>query len=230
MLNDPHSRIVILSDCEKSLLFEAQGLTLSLHVPCTSTLSPSVFHAARTHPARYAHHLPHAGKVLSVVILFPHMRVFALTLWGKRYSRVSQPSPLGRGPRQRWIGCPGGSAAAGRSGCLHTSCGYVPPQQQTSGCTCPVYLWRSAAENSWHDGLHLLKMKSRHRRRSWRSIHPSPVTGDDARWHRDRSLPDVSYVIIRKIRLAFPARDQHRGDDRVGRQFITFSGALPSSA
>ena len=48
MLNDPHSRIVISSDCEKSLLFEAQGLTLSLHVPCTSTLSSSVFHAART--------------------------------------------------------------------------------------------------------------------------------------------------------------------------------------
>ena len=48
--------------------------------------------------------LPHAGKALSVVILFPHMRVFALTLWGKRYSRIVA-FPIGEGgPRQRWIG------------------------------------------------------------------------------------------------------------------------------
>ena len=40
------------------------------------------------YPARFARHLPHAGKALSVVILFPHMRVFALRLWGKRYSRT----------------------------------------------------------------------------------------------------------------------------------------------
>ena len=37
------------------------------------------------YPARYARHLPHAGKALSVVILFPHMRVFALTLWGSGF-------------------------------------------------------------------------------------------------------------------------------------------------
>ena len=56
------------------------------------------------YPARYARHLPHAGKALSVVILFPHMRVFALTLWGKRYSRIVA-FPIGEGgPRQRWIG------------------------------------------------------------------------------------------------------------------------------
>ena len=82
MLNDPHSRIVISSDCEKSLAFEAQGLTLSPHVPRTSTLSSSVFHAASALFAPTGH-LPHAEKALSVVILFPHMRVFALTLWGK---------------------------------------------------------------------------------------------------------------------------------------------------
>ena len=34
------------------------------------------------YPARFARHLPHAGKALSVVILFPHMRVFALTIGG----------------------------------------------------------------------------------------------------------------------------------------------------
>ena len=48
MLNDPHSRIVISSDCEKSLLFEAQGLTVSLYVLRTSPLSLFVFHPART--------------------------------------------------------------------------------------------------------------------------------------------------------------------------------------
>ena len=48
MLNDPHPCIVISSDCEKSLSFEAQGLTFSPHVPRTSPLPSSVFHAART--------------------------------------------------------------------------------------------------------------------------------------------------------------------------------------
>ena len=49
------------------------------------------------YPARYARHLPHAGKALSVVILFPHMCVFALTLWGKRYSRIVAFPAWGRG-------------------------------------------------------------------------------------------------------------------------------------
>ena len=40
------------------------------------------------YPARFARHLPHAGKALSVVILFPHMRVFALTMREKRYPRI----------------------------------------------------------------------------------------------------------------------------------------------
>ena len=48
------------------------------------------------YPARYARHLPHAGKALSVVILFPHMRVFALRLWGKRYSRIRSLRHEGR--------------------------------------------------------------------------------------------------------------------------------------
>ena len=56
------------------------------------------------YPARYARHLPHAGEALSVVILFPHMRVFALMLWGRRYSRiVAFPIEEG-GPRQRSSG------------------------------------------------------------------------------------------------------------------------------
>ena len=41
------------------------------------------------YPARSARHLPHAGKALSVVILFPHMRVFALTMREKRYPRIA---------------------------------------------------------------------------------------------------------------------------------------------
>ena len=48
------------------------------------------------YPARSARHLPHAGKALSVVILFPHMRVFALTMREKRYSRFVA-FPIGEG-------------------------------------------------------------------------------------------------------------------------------------
>ena len=77
---------------------------LSLIVDLRSISSLS-FIPLELYPARYARPLPHAGKALSVVILFPHMRVFALTLWGKRYSRIVV-FPIGEGgPRQRWIGC-----------------------------------------------------------------------------------------------------------------------------
>ena len=55
------------------------------------------FKALEPYPARYARHLPHAEKALSVVILFPHMCVFALTLWGKRYSRIVAFPAWGRG-------------------------------------------------------------------------------------------------------------------------------------
>ena len=59
----------------------------------TGKRSPHMFQLSfiplEPYPARCARHLPHAGKALSVVILFPHMRVFALTLWGKRYSRIA---------------------------------------------------------------------------------------------------------------------------------------------
>ena len=49
------------------------------------------------YPARYARPLPHARKALSIVILFPHMCVLALTLWGKRYSRIVAFPAWGRG-------------------------------------------------------------------------------------------------------------------------------------
>ena len=50
-------------------------------------LSSSVFHPACALSAPTGH-LPLEGKALSVVILFSHMRVFALTLWRKRCSRI----------------------------------------------------------------------------------------------------------------------------------------------
>ena len=78
-----------------------RGLSLIVDLRCISSL---FFIPLELYPARYARHLPHAGKALSVVILFPHMRVFAMTLWGKRYSRIAA-FPIGEGgPRQRWIG------------------------------------------------------------------------------------------------------------------------------
>ena len=56
------------------------------------------------YPARSARHLPHAGKALSVVILFPHMRVFVLTMREKRHSRIAAFPIWEGGPRQRHSG------------------------------------------------------------------------------------------------------------------------------
>ena len=56
------------------------------------------------YPARSARHLPHAGKALSVVIVFPHMRVFVLTMREKRYSRIVAFPIWEGGPRQRRSG------------------------------------------------------------------------------------------------------------------------------
>ena len=89
MLNDPHPCIVISSDCEKSLSFEALRDSRFSHMCRAPLCIPHLsFIPLEPYPARYARHLPHAGKALSVVILFSHMRVFVLTLWGKRYSRI----------------------------------------------------------------------------------------------------------------------------------------------
>ena len=64
---------------------------------------PTLFHPASALSAPSLH-FPLEGKALSVVILFPHMRVFALTLWGKWYSRIVA-IPIGEGgPRQRRSG------------------------------------------------------------------------------------------------------------------------------
>ena len=48
------------------------------------------------YPARFARHLPHAGKALSVGIVFPHMHVFALTMREKRHPRFAA-FPIGEG-------------------------------------------------------------------------------------------------------------------------------------
>ena len=64
---------------------------------------PALFHTASALSAPTGH-LPLEGKALSVVILFSHMRVFVLTLLGKRFSRiVAFPIEEG-GPRQRRSG------------------------------------------------------------------------------------------------------------------------------
>ena len=59
-------------------------------------ISSLFFIPPEPYPARSARHLPHAGKALSVVILFPHMRVFVLTMREKRYSRFVA-FPIGEG-------------------------------------------------------------------------------------------------------------------------------------
>ena len=66
---------------------------------------PLFFIPLEPYPARFARHLPHAGKALSIGIVFPTYPVFALTIWGKRHPRFVA-FPIGEGgPRQRWIGC-----------------------------------------------------------------------------------------------------------------------------
>ena len=67
-------------------------------------ISSLFFIPLEPYPARSARHLPHAGKALPVVILFPHMRVFVLIMREKRYSRFVA-FPIGEGgPRQRRSG------------------------------------------------------------------------------------------------------------------------------
>ena len=56
-------------------------------------ISPLSFIPLVPYPARFARHLPHAGKALSVGIVFPHMRVFVLTMREKRHSRIAA-SPI----------------------------------------------------------------------------------------------------------------------------------------
>ena len=74
-------------------------------IACLRRSSPLFFIPLVPYPARFARRLPHAGKALSIVILFPHMRVFVLTMRERRYSRFAA-FPIGEGgPRQRWIGC-----------------------------------------------------------------------------------------------------------------------------
>ena len=76
---------------------------LSTHVPRISPFSSSVFHTASALSAPSGH-LPLEGKALSVVILFPHMRVFALTMREKPHSRIAA-LPIGEGgPRSDALG------------------------------------------------------------------------------------------------------------------------------
>ena len=72
-------------------------------------ISPLSFMPLEPYPARSAHHLPHTGKALSVVILFLHVSCIrsddmgiaassyrSLPHWGRG---TAQPSPLGKGDR-----------------------------------------------------------------------------------------------------------------------------------
>ena len=67
------------------------------------------------YPAHSARHLPHAGKALSVVILFPHMRVFVLTMREKQHPRIAA-FPIGQCyyvKRQNFLGSPSGELPEG---------------------------------------------------------------------------------------------------------------------
>ena len=57
------------------------------------------------YPARSARHLPHAGKALSVVILFLHISGIRSDNARKAASSYRCLPHWGRGTAQRWIGC-----------------------------------------------------------------------------------------------------------------------------
>ena len=57
------------------------------------------------YPARSARHLPHAGKALSVVILFLHVSYIRFDDAGIAASSYRSLPHWGRGTAQRWIGC-----------------------------------------------------------------------------------------------------------------------------
>ncbi len=67
------------------------------YIACLRRSSSLFFIPLVPYPARFARHLPHAGKALSVGIVFPHMHVFALTMREKRYSRIVSLPHWGRG-------------------------------------------------------------------------------------------------------------------------------------
>ena len=77
-------------------------LSLMAHLRRSSSLS---FIPLVPYPARFARHLPHAGKALSVGIVFLHIYpVFALTMREMRHPRFAA-FPIGEGgPRQRRSG------------------------------------------------------------------------------------------------------------------------------
>ena len=93
-----------LSCCFRASLFKKIGARLLPSIACLKHISPLSFMPLVPYPARFARHLPLEGKALSVVILFPHMRVFALAMREKRCSRIVA-FPIGEGgPRQRRSG------------------------------------------------------------------------------------------------------------------------------
>ena len=68
--------------------------------------SPSLFFIPlEPYPARSARHLPHAGKALSVVILFLHVSCIRFDDVRKAVSSYRSRPHWGRETAQRWIGC-----------------------------------------------------------------------------------------------------------------------------
>ena len=104
MLNDPYSRIVISSEARNLCHSRLRDSRFPHMCRALLRFPHQSFMPLEPYLARYARHLPHAGKALSVAILFPHMCVFALTLWGKRFPRIVAFSIGEGGPRQQRSG------------------------------------------------------------------------------------------------------------------------------
>ena len=82
-------------------LFLAEGAFVNRR---PETIPPLFFIPTEPYPARFARHLPHAGKALSVVILFPKYTCIRFDDMGIAVSSYRSLPHLGRGTAQRWIG------------------------------------------------------------------------------------------------------------------------------
>ncbi len=68
-------------------------------------ISPLSFIPLEPYPARSARHLPHAGKALSIVILFLHISYIRFDDARIAVFSFRSLPHWGRGTAQRWIGC-----------------------------------------------------------------------------------------------------------------------------
>ena len=101
MREKPHPRIAAFPFGEGGPRQRRSGALVN---GALETISPLFFIPLEPYPARFARHLPHAGKALSVVILFLHVSCIRFNDARKAVFSYRSLPPLGRGTAQRRSG------------------------------------------------------------------------------------------------------------------------------